>query len=143
MNDWDIVTYSATLAIKLRAISSRSAFHTTAGIPIRLVVTIFVIHCAAFFPFNAHRAAFRCVKRRLASKGSSIGGFHHIDLSVLRPVVRVCQPQSRPRTTPVRGMDNVEDEKSICIGIVGCDSYRLAPISSLRSTVCRVHLEHR
>jgi hypothetical protein len=58
MNNWDTVTYSATLAIKLGAISTRSAFHTTAGIPIRLVVTIFVIHGASFFPFNAHRAAF-------------------------------------------------------------------------------------
>lgn len=83
------------------------------------------------------------MKRRLGSKGSSIGSFHNVDLSVLRPVVRVCQPQSGPRTTPVRGMDNVEDEKSICIGIVGCDSHRLAPISSFGSTVCRVHLEHR
>jgi hypothetical protein len=94
MNNWDTVTYSATLAIKLRAISTRSAFHTTVdvveatnagtfgtqstlhtskgcsmgvkrketgtvdGIPIRLVVTIFVIHGASFFPFNAHGAAF-------------------------------------------------------------------------------------
>ena len=79
----------------------------------------------------------------MASKGSSIGSFHDIDFSMLGPVAGVCQPQGRPCTTPVRGVDNVEDEKSISIGIVGRDSHRLAPVSGLRSAVCRVHLENR
>lgn len=127
-------TYSASVVIEFGSKGTIGTCHSTARVLIRLVITVLVLNRPGFLSLDAHGASTGCMEGCLVSKGSAVGGLDDIDLSVLGPVARVCEPQRRPRSASVRGVENVKNKQTVRVGVVRRDSDRLAATGSLGST---------
>jgi hypothetical protein len=77
----------------------------------------------------------------LVSKCTIVGSLNDINLSMRRPVAGIREPQCRPCATPIRRVQDVEDEKTISVGIIRCDSHRLASTGRFGSTISCVYFE--
>lgn len=83
-------------------------------------------------PLDVHGTAATGMKGNLIPIGCIVNAFHEINLSMNRPVRRVCQPQGRPGTAAEWRMADIEDEETIGIRLFRLNPYRKTTGGSIR-----------
>ncbi len=94
---------------------------TAAGIAVGGIVAVLAQRLAAHDPLDAHPAVICGVKGHLVAVGSLVDRLHDVDFAIVRPVVRVGQPERRPRAAAVGGMFHIEDEQTLVVLRLGLE----------------------
>ena len=113
-----------TSAIRVEVCTKGVLFagNTTAGIVVGVLIAVFINGRAGHFAFHSHGAILGSVEGHLITVVGLVGGFHDVDLAVVRPVGGVGKPKRWPSCTAIRCMKNIEDEQASVVGLLGFDS---------------------
>lgn len=108
--------HDATLIIIIGgAVAVGVAADAAARVFVGGVVAVLLEDGAAHNALHAHPAVVRRVQRHLVPVRRRVHRLHDVDLAVVRPVVRVRQPERRPRPAPHRRVPHVEDEQALAV----------------------------
>lgn len=128
------------------AVTSGLVAYTTARVVVGGVVAVARERGAGHLALHVHGAAVGGVQRHLVALGGLVDGLHDVDLAVIGPVVRVDEPQRRPRAAPERRVLDVEDEEPAVVLRLGLHPHRESACGCVRVRArphARVDLEHR
>lgn len=102
-----------------------------AGVVVGAVPAVCGEDGAGLLALVLHGAAFCCVQGNLVSGGAVVDGLDDIDLAVGGPVGGVGQPEGGPCGATVGSVQNVKDEESSGISLLGRDAGRVAAGSGI------------
>lgn len=104
------------------------ALNAAAGVAVCLVVAVVAYRVAGHASLHAaHLAAVGRVECHLVADVGLVDRLHDVNLAVVGPVIRVREPERRPRTASVRGVSDVEYEEPRLVLRLGLQPHREAP----------------